>query len=271
MALLFSFVPRVSTLNAQTVRDKDIQKQLEAKFKNAPLIIRHFYSGENLEYNSEGILVSGGEPGAWTINAYFAPEKIKLSKKSIKISGKRIWWTYDDLKNMSKLYRAPDDVKIEISRSPEQGELSGIMASLAAVFLKIDEPLEDFVPPYWKKAIQRGFDAKQARQDKAKQDCGTCAKEQSEEHISPSVIKYQLMPVYTAAARKNRIEGTVILEVIIDENGVAKVTDILQPLGMGLDDSAVNAVEKMWKFAPATRGGIPIPQNAEIEVTFRLY
>jgi len=267
-ACLLAFVLCVPALNAQTVSDGEIQKQLEAKLKNTTLTFRHFYSGSNLKYNSKGILVSGGKPGPWTLNAYFEPEKIKISKKSIEISGTRIWWTYDDTGHTPKLYYAPQDkTKIEISRSREQDGLSGIMASLLTVFLKSDELLEDFVPPYWKKTIQSGFNAEQAMRDMT-QTRQAEAKEQTQKRISFPQLKYRLTPEYTEEARKARVEGTVALEGIIDEDGILKVTNIVKPLGAGLDDRTIETVEKTWKFSPAMRDGIPVPYDACIEVHF---
>jgi len=268
---LFSVVFCAPMLNAQAAGDGDIQKQLDANLKNKVVILRHFYSGNRLKYNSEGALVSGGKPGLWTLNAYFEPKKIKLSKESITISGKRIRWTYDDSKSAPKVYSAPDDTKIEIRRSPEQNDPSKVMASILKVFLKSDEPLEDFVPSYWKKIIQSGFDAERIKRDEWVEERTWRPAIYEQLNVSLPQIKYQLAPDFTEDARKIRLQGTVWLSASIDENGVVKVTDILKPLGAGLDDNAVKTIEETWRFSPAMRDGAPIPFDfVLIEVMFKL-
>ncbi len=44
----------------------------------------------------------------------------------------------------------------------------------------------------------------------------------------------------------------------------------MNPLGMGLDEQAVNAI-RTWKFEPAKRGSEPVPVQIAVEVDFRLY
>ena len=75
--------------------------------------------------------------------------------------------------------------------------------------------------------------------------------------------------VVEMVARKARIQGTVILEAVIDRNG--NVTDVrtLKPLPMGLDIEAMNAVRK-WRFKPGTLNGRPVPVIFILTVNFRL-
>ncbi len=76
-------------------------------------------------------------------------------------------------------------------------------------------------------------------------------------------------PVYTEVARKARIEGTVIVQAIIDKSGTVKNVEILKGLPMGLDKSAMNAV-KGWRFEPATLNGKPVDVYYNLTVNFKL-
>jgi TonB family protein len=287
----------VPLLNAQATSDKDIQKQLETKLKGATVILRHFYSGNNLIYNSEGTLVSGGKPGSWTTSAYFEPEKIKVSKKSITLLGKRLCWIYDDSENTPVFFRYPDNTKIEISRLPEQKNLPEIMASMSIVFLKSEEPLADFVPPYWRKIIQADFET--ARRYVANWEAIVkriqmeSPAQPLESPISPPLYleerrKFSRMQSllrpdspriqswsqtdFTEEARKFRVSGRIVFTANIDEDGTPRIVDIIKPLGAGLDDNAVRVIEKTWKFSPATRDGVPfVFENATIDASFYLY
>jgi periplasmic protein TonB len=76
-------------------------------------------------------------------------------------------------------------------------------------------------------------------------------------------------PAYTEEARKVKLQGTVLLRIVVDEHGRAEDVVITQGLGLGLDERAVEAV-KQWKFKPGMRGSKPVPTVALIQVSFRL-
>jgi periplasmic protein TonB len=87
--------------------------------------------------------------------------------------------------------------------------------------------------------------------------------------VSPPRILYKVEPEYSEEARKAKFQGTVLLFVIVDEKGNPRDIKIIRPLGLGLDQKAVEAVEK-WKFSPGQKDGKPVPVQAQIEVNFRL-
>jgi TonB family protein len=75
--------------------------------------------------------------------------------------------------------------------------------------------------------------------------------------IAPQVIQ-RVEPVYPDAARAARISGAVVVEAMIDTSGNVVDTKVLKPLPYGLDQAALDAV-KQWRFAPATKDGVPVP------------
>ncbi len=76
-------------------------------------------------------------------------------------------------------------------------------------------------------------------------------------------------PQYTEIARKARIQGVVIIEAIIDKQGLVTNVKILKTLPMGLDNAAADAVGK-WRFKPATLNGKPVAVIYNLTVNFRL-
>jgi TonB family protein len=58
-------------------------------------------------------------------------------------------------------------------------------------------------------------------------------------------------------------------ETVVDEHGLPRDLKVVRPLGLGLDQKAIEAVEK-WKFSPGKKDGKPVPVQATIEVNFRL-
>jgi TonB family protein len=76
-------------------------------------------------------------------------------------------------------------------------------------------------------------------------------------------------PDYTEKARKAGLEGTVQLSARIGEDGRVGDVYVLQSLGMGLDEKAIDALRK-WKFEPARKDGKPVPVDAKININFTL-
>lgn len=87
--------------------------------------------------------------------------------------------------------------------------------------------------------------------------------------VSPPTVLFKVEPEYSEEARKAKFQGTVVLFVVVDEKGNPKDLKVIRPLGLGLDQKAIEAVEK-WKFSPGKKDGKPVPVQATIEVNFRL-
>ena len=76
-------------------------------------------------------------------------------------------------------------------------------------------------------------------------------------------------PEYSEEAREAKLQGTVMLAVEIWEDGLAHNIRVLRSLGLGLDEKAIEAVQK-WKFAPGRKNGVPVRVAAQIQMSFRL-
>lgn len=76
-------------------------------------------------------------------------------------------------------------------------------------------------------------------------------------------------PEYTDRARSARMVGLVFLFVEVDESGKVANAQVIEPLGFGLDEKAIEAAEA-WKFRPATQAGRPVRRGLMLEMHFRL-
>ena len=85
---------------------------------------------------------------------------------------------------------------------------------------------------------------------------------------APSVLS-KADPEYSEEARAARYQGTVLVSVQIGPDGLAHNAEILQSLGLGLDEKAIAAISQ-WRFKPGTKDGQPVTVAATIEVNFRL-
>ncbi|MEP7354469.1 MAG: TonB family protein [Acidobacteriota bacterium] len=76
-------------------------------------------------------------------------------------------------------------------------------------------------------------------------------------------------PEYTEEARKLRVEGTVVVEVLFLASGHARGLRVVSGLGHGLDEAAIVAVEGI-RYHAATKTGIPVDSNATVRIVFQL-
>jgi TonB family protein len=93
--------------------------------------------------------------------------------------------------------------------------------------------------------------------------------------VKPPVPIYQPEPSYTPQARKDKVQGTVVLTAAVDASGnVAGVKltalSLSRSVGEGLEESAMQTV-RTWKFKPAIKKGKPVPVMVIVEVSFRLF
>jgi TonB family protein len=87
--------------------------------------------------------------------------------------------------------------------------------------------------------------------------------------MKPPSVQYRVESQYTDAARRARYQGTVVVQLLIKKDGTANVMRVIQGLGLGLTDSAMDAL-KQWKFSPAQKDGKDVDVAINVEVNFNL-
>jgi protein TonB len=87
--------------------------------------------------------------------------------------------------------------------------------------------------------------------------------------VSAPVLISKIEPEYSEEARKAKYSGSVLLSIVVDQNGLPRDIKVVRPLGLGLDQKAIEAVMK-WRFRPGMKGGRAVPVQAQVEVSFRL-
>lgn len=87
--------------------------------------------------------------------------------------------------------------------------------------------------------------------------------------ISPAEILSKPTPLYTQEAKNLRIEGEVLLEVVLEASGGLHVVRLVRGLGHGLDDNAVKAAERIH-FKPAMKDGQPADSTVVLHIIFQL-
>lgn len=83
------------------------------------------------------------------------------------------------------------------------------------------------------------------------------------------VLVYKVEPEFTEEARRARVQGSVLIRAVISETGMVSEPQVTRSLGLGLDERALEAVEK-WRFKAGLKNCRPAAMSAWIEVTFHL-
>jgi TonB family protein len=81
---------------------------------------------------------------------------------------------------------------------------------------------------------------------------------------------YKPEPEYSSEARQAKYQGTVVVSLVVGADGEPRQLRVAHSLGMGLDEKALEAVQR-WRFEPAMKDGRPVPVAVEVEVTFHLF
>jgi TonB family protein len=86
--------------------------------------------------------------------------------------------------------------------------------------------------------------------------------------VNPPKLLHSFDPEYTPQALAAGIEGSVVLQAVIDQKGNVAYASVLSPLPAGLDAKAL-AVVKRWKYTPGVMDGELIPVLTTIDVLFQ--
>lgn len=86
---------------------------------------------------------------------------------------------------------------------------------------------------------------------------------------TPPRATYAPNPEYSEQARKKKISGTVLMEMIVLPNGAVRDVKVIKSLEPSLDQQGLAAV-RTWTFEPGTKDGKPVPVHVKAEVSFRI-
>jgi protein TonB len=88
------------------------------------------------------------------------------------------------------------------------------------------------------------------------------------ELVTPPRKVVDVRPVYPDVARQARVEGTVILEAILDQSGHVDKLRVVRSVPL-LDLAAMDAV-RQWRYTPTVLNGQPVPVLMTITIRFTL-
>jgi TonB family protein len=87
---------------------------------------------------------------------------------------------------------------------------------------------------------------------------------------TPLVILSKPRPAYTEEARRNGVQGNVILRITFEADGTIGAIEVVKGLEQGLTEATEEAARKI-EFRPARKNGKPIAVTKQLEYQFSVY
>lgn len=257
MGLLMSLLLLLVQAPAGTISDGALRDALTTKYVKKLVTIRGFPTGTRHEFDAAGLLIDA-TPGVFTLDGHLRVESVNVSPDRVEIRGRQAYLEYDAKTRKLEESIGGSRMTLEFPRNAGVSVERAIEAAL--VFF---DGLPKLVPAYWEKFLS-GNGELETVVDPA---TGAAVPRASEaQGLVPKATK-QNSPVYPNAVKPLAVTGTVLLRVIVDEQGKPQVADIVTPVGFGLDQAAIDAVNQ-WEFEPARKDGKGVKVYFRVRVNF---
>lgn len=282
LTVLLFIASACSGQQAVVAAGPDVAVALTKRFADQTLLLRHAIANDSQIYDATGKLLTSGEEGSWTLYAGLRPTRIGLSDEELRIDGDRILFLYDKTEKMMVPERSKEKLQVVIQLARPLTTADDAVRILQPVFAMNGNDLIKSAPEFW-----RSYLAKEAEAPRAAQQLGLPApkrkhswfntRQQRKAHVfragdkklRPPEAIFTPEPSYTEIASDRGLQGSVVIDAIVDTAGKVLRPQVIKPLGMGLDEKAVETVQT-WKFKPGTRKGHPVMIEMAVEIYFKL-
>lgn len=259
-----------------TAADQDLGARLTNHYRNQILALRHAFTVRSQEYDSQGNPLTGGSEGSWTLFGRINVTNVSVGADHMQVEGDQVIFASDKKGSSLKPSRQHERVKINIRLDHPLASEDEAVAILARVFALTTQDVVDSAPSLWQSYLAKQLKVQPSAKpvDQRPSDQEKLIDDQEIFKLGKDVVAPKPLdtpePEFTPFARKQRFEGTLTLDVVVDSRGNVNKVAILRPLGMGLDEAAAAKVSG-WRFAPAMHDGHPVAVAFYIEVEFHLY
>jgi TonB family protein len=267
----------------------DVEQDTRTGLLEHTVVVRGYYVEADLHFDQTGHLTSPATQGFGPSGARIYITNVLFEPSRLLITGRRTFPAYAAKAQQFRVALLQEETKLDIALPTDEPLDQAVRELLKEVFLPTSELQQTAAcPADERKEFEdrlMTFNEKQKHQKPKTHDKTGDAAALSDvpqicmpmgerayivqgEVQPPKAVKTP-DPVYSEAARRARIEGTVILFVVIDAQGRPATVYVGRSLDHDLDRAAVEAVQH-WTFAPATFKGTAIPVAINAEINFRL-
>jgi TonB family protein len=253
---------------------------IKARMVGHPLYLRGQWDADKLVFDDAGQLQGTAGSTSFTLSG-IEIDFVKLSSKELELDGQRVGLEFT--KDVPKLVRlnlmgrfgatSPEEVNIKI-KAPANGDFT---AALNAIFTETIGDLA--LPECWQQYVRKHLSPATESATDGSALPGDAHASQSPESaglrkIGGAVTAPRLLtsgePQFSPAARAMKYQGSVLISMIVGQDGVPAHVQVLRPAGLGLDERAVAAVSR-YTFDPAMQGEHPVPVMLNVEVNFQIF
>jgi TonB family protein len=257
----------VAALACLPIAAQSTESDISARLVDKVLYLRGRWSDNDLTFDADGKPSKAYKPAAFT-EAGFEAKSVNLRDGRLRIEGQRMALEFAPDGKMKqvqlKTKNYSGQITIEVKGNPSGSDFG---KALDAIFAPDLASLVPSLPNYWQSYAQKNFlpaditaPKPPAKDSNAAPGGGTVK--------PPKLLKYADAD-FTQEAKDLKFSGTVQIYMWIEENGAVSHFKIVKPLGLGLDEAALVALQK-YKFAPATRDGKPVKVDMYIDVKFQV-
>jgi TonB family protein len=178
---------------------------------------------------------------------------------------------YDEKKKTMRLARYDEPIVIKFPITSDEDTRK----KLSQIFVSNSDDAASLVPSYWRDYAETHDltdPTKPAQETAPKEPASQPSLYRGGSEITPPRPTYTPAPSFTEFQRKFRTQGHMGVVVTVNEQGEPQDISIVKPLGAGLDESAVAALQQ-WRFEPARKkdSGEPVKVRIQIDVDCRLF
>lgn len=239
-------------------RAQSTEADLFINLVHKPLYLRGLWADEKLHFDANGQLLGSSSTDSPSFSGIDIAA-VSLKSHSLILIGNRVGLSFAPFDRTHPRLLEPlrhplaDRIRIEID-APPSGDYN---TALAAIVTPNLADLVSAAPDPWKRVLDPN-----APPEPRSPMLGPNS-------TRPRVL-YSGSPEFSEVARKLKVSGVSRIHFILEADGSITHLRIDHPLGLGLDEQALLAVQH-YTFAPATRDGQPVAVPLTIEVNFQIF
>jgi TonB family protein len=249
---------------------------LESSVANQQLVLRNFSGQEKVQATWSGTGVVLEQP-QWREFGILKVDAVKLKGQKLTLRCTRRGVVRDGL-GRTEFYGQPSKVNIEVDLQGADPKQALPLIREALFFPSLDDA-SAAIPKSLQETIPFRIDAPwPAHKTQVTKlcDCASsgntpCETDGSENaQVRPPRFLHGTDPRFSDDARRDKLNGNVIVHLVADKAGNPQDVWVVRPLGLGLDEAAAKAV-LTYAFQPATCHGNPVSVHLDVEVNFKIY